>query len=119
MKLLLFFLIICSLLISCIEKMPTKRDGNFKYSAVLIDKKFLNNLLKNNIINKNQQKLIIDFKNDPMYFGRKYLLNNPKFLYLSLKDKKNSTKVKTCITDNTYNLDLNLKPFNILKEKII
>ncbi len=88
------------------------------YSAVLINKVFLNDLLKNNIINNNQYNLIIDFKKNPINYGKTYLTNNPQYLLSSLNDIKNSTKVKTCINENPYNINFNKNPFDLINLKI-
>jgi len=59
---------------------------------VIINKYFLNDLLKNNLINKNQLNLINKFKENPMLFGKNYLLKNPDYLFTSLNDQKKQTK---------------------------
>lgn len=93
-------------------------DLNINYiPVVIIDKYFFDNLLKQKIINKNQVELIQNYKNNPIIFGKNFLLNNPEYLLLSLKDKKNTEKAKRCLDDNIYSFDFSTKPFSSLKYK--
>ena len=85
------------------------------YPVVTINNNFLKKLLRNNIINKDQKKLILSYKKNPTLFGKNYFLKNSEFLLSSLKDKKNSIKAQRCINENIYKLDFSKKPFNSLK----
>ncbi len=89
-----------------------KKNNIYYLPFVIINKFFLNDLIKNNIINKDQLNLINKFKQDPIVFGKDYLLKNPDYLLSSFNDQKNKQKVLRCINENPYNLDFSKKPFN-------
>jgi hypothetical protein len=94
------------------------KNNNIRYLPFLtINKYFLNDLLKNNIINHYQLELINKFKKDPMLFGKEFLLKNPDYLLLSFNDQKNKQKVLRCINENPYNFDFSKTPFNNIKIK--
>lgn len=94
------------------------KENNIKYLPfVIINKNFLNNLLKNKVINKNQLYLINNFKKNPTLFGKNYLLKNPDYLSTSIHDKKSHQKALRCINENPYNINFSEKPFNNIIKK--
>jgi len=84
-------------------------------SAVTINISFLKMLLENKIINQKQFDLIVEFKKDPISYGKNYLSENKNFLINSLSDGKSRSKTERCIKENPYNMDFS----EILDKSII
>lgn len=77
------------------------------YSAVLINDKFFDLAVKNNIINIAQLELIKEFNKSPDLYGKNFILNNIDFLIESLKSENKTIKIKAekCIKENPYKID--------------
>ncbi len=83
------------------------KQGVEVYCKVLIDDKFFDRALKNNIINIAQLELIKEFNKSPEIYGKNFILTNTHFLIESISSENKSikTKAERCIKENPYKLD--------------
>lgn len=77
------------------------------YSSVVIGKEFFKIAKEAKVINEKQYDLIIQFTNDPVEYGKGFILKNIEFFKESLNssDKSVSSKAQRCLKENPYGLD--------------
>ena len=96
--------------LSCIDrnqggKEKLEKENINSYSLINIDLNLFNQALDLNIINNNQLSMLLEYTSDPDATMRKFLIQHPEFLDLSLNgDAKTAKRAKMCIDNNIYNL---------------
>ncbi len=81
-----------------------ERSGVRSIKAVDINDDFFRRLKDSGIIDSKQYVLIESFLKDPIGYGVKFIVENPDFIYNSIKNNQNAKKIKFFFDNNPYNL---------------
>lgn len=82
-------------------------EGIKAFSMINIDKDLFDKVLNMNLINNEQYKMLINYKENPKKSMREFLINNPEFLENSLNaDERTVSRAKLCLEKNIYELDI-------------